>query len=56
LTRENSEVIYIPKVNLETGIGSYYLDCLIEEKKKSLGQKRKFEEIKNGQKSKEQKI
>jgi hypothetical protein len=28
------------KVNLETGIGSYYLDHLIEEEKKSLGQKK----------------
>jgi hypothetical protein len=52
----NSENIALPKVNVEAGIGSYYLDRLIEEENKSLGRKRKFEEIKNEQKSKEQKI
>jgi hypothetical protein len=52
----NSEKIALPKVNVEAGIGSYYLDHLIEEENKSLGWKRKFEEIKNEQKSKEQKI
>jgi len=58
LTGENSEVIdvMVPKINLESGVGSYYLDRLIEEEKKSLGRKRKFEEIKNEQKTKEQKI
>jgi hypothetical protein len=56
LTVGNSENIALPKVNVEAGIGSYYLDHLIEEENKSLGRKRKFEEIKNEQKSKEQKI
>ncbi len=47
MTMGNSKKIAVPKVNVEAEIGGYYLDRLIEEEKKSLGQKRKLEEIKN---------
>ncbi len=46
----------IPKLNINQGVGSCYLDRLIEEEKKSEGRKRKFNEIKQEQKMKEMKI
>ena len=46
----------IPKLKINQGVGSYYLDRLIEEEKKSEGRKRKFNEIKQEQKTKEMKI
>ena len=46
----------IPTVNIGQGAGSFYLDRLIEEEKKSEGRKRKFEEIKEEQKTKEMKL
>ena len=44
----------IPKLNINQGVGSYYLDRLIEEEKKSEGRKRKFNEIKQEQKTKDE--
>jgi len=46
----------IPTVNIAQGAGSFYLDRLIEEEKKIEGRKRKFEEIKEEQKTKEMKL
>jgi len=44
-----------PLLNFSKGAGSYYLDKVIEEEKKDEGRKRSFEEIKNEQKTKQQK-
>ncbi|MFO0446920.1 MAG: hypothetical protein ACK51L_04540, partial [bacterium] len=55
-TTTSSVTFALPKININQGIGSYYLDRLIEEEKKSEGRKRKFEEIKQEQKTKEMKI
>ena len=55
-TTTSSVTFALPKININQGIGSYYLDRLIEGEKKSEGRKRKFEEIKQEQKTKEMKI
>jgi hypothetical protein len=43
-------------LNIENGVGSYYIDRLIEEEKKSEGRKNKFENLKSKQQTKQQKI
>ncbi len=43
-------------MNIENGVGSYYIDRLIEEEKKSEGRKNKFENLKSKQQTKQQKI
>ncbi len=45
-----------PLINITQGAGNRYLDILIEEEKKDEGRKRKFEEIKSLQKTKNDKI
>ncbi len=46
----------LPKINLSNGVGSYYLDLLLEEEKKNEGRKKRNQEIKSEQKTKQQKI
>ncbi len=46
----------LPLINITKGSGNRYLDILIEEGKKDEGRKRKFEEIKSLQKTKNDKI
>ena len=53
---ESEAVIHIPRLNIENGVGSYYIDRLIEEEKKSMGRKNKFENLKSEQRTKQQKI
>ena len=56
VTTESSVGISVPMINVEGGVGSYYIDRLIEEEKKSEGRKKKFENLKSEQKTKQQKI
>ncbi len=46
----------LPKLNIDLGAGSYYLDRLIEEEKKSEGRKKKIEVMKSEHKTKQQNI
>jgi len=46
----------LPKLNVGNSVGSYYLDLLIEEEKKNEGRKKRNEEIKSEQKTKQQKV
>jgi hypothetical protein len=52
----NASIKPLPAFNIDRGVGSYYLDRLIEEERKIDGRKKKFEEIKSEQKTKWQKI
>ena len=56
VTTESSVGVSVPMINVECGVGSYYIDRLIEEEKKSEGRKKKFENLKSEQKTKQQKI
>ncbi len=49
-------VATVPALNLTQGVGTYYLDMLIEEGKKDEGRQKKFEAIKKEQKTNQQKI
>jgi hypothetical protein len=42
---KSDAAIHIPRLNVESGVGSYYIDRLIEEEKKSEGRKNKFENL-----------
>jgi hypothetical protein len=46
----------IPKINVSQGVGSYYVDLLINEELKNEGGKKRNEEIKSEQKTKQQKV
>jgi hypothetical protein len=52
----SNAVIHIPRLNFECGVGSYYIDHLIEEEKKSKGRKNKFQNLNCEQQTKQQKI
>ncbi len=51
-----ASVVTVPALNLTRGVGTYYLDMLIEEGKKDEGRQKKFEAIKKEQKTNQQKI
>jgi hypothetical protein len=46
----------LTKLNVNIGLGSYYVDLLIEEELKNEGRKKRNEEIKSEQKTKQQKV
>jgi hypothetical protein len=46
----------LPSVNVSQGIGTYYIDLLIQEELKNEGRKKRNEEIKSEQKTKQQKV
>ena len=46
----------LPRVNVAQGIGNYYVDLLIQEELKNEGRKKRNEEIKSEQKTKQQKV
>jgi len=46
----------LPKINVSHGVGSYYVDLLINEELKNEGRKKRNEEIKSEQKTKQQKV
>ena len=52
----NHTGMLIPKLNINLDSGSYYLDRLIEEEKKSEDRKKKFEDMKSEHKTKQQKL
>ncbi len=53
---KSDAVIHILRLNIESGVGSYYIDRLIKEEKKSKGRKNKFENLKSKQQTKQLKI
>ncbi len=46
----------LPKINVAQGVGNYYIDLIIEEQLKNNGRKKRNEEIKSEQKTKQQKV
>jgi hypothetical protein len=46
----------LPSLNLSQGIGNYYVDLIIEQELKNEGRKKRNEEIKSEQKTKQQKV
>ncbi len=46
----------LPKINVAQGVGNYYVDLIIEEQLKNEGRKKRNEEIKSKQKTKQQKV
>jgi hypothetical protein len=44
------------QINVAQGVGNYYVDLIIEEQLKNEGRKKRNEEIKSKQKTKEQKV
>jgi hypothetical protein len=46
----------IPRPNITTGVGSYYMDLIIEDERKSEGRKQKFIKLKSEVKMREEKV
>jgi hypothetical protein len=46
----------LPKINVAQEVGNYYVDLIIEEQLKNEGRKKRNEEIKSKQKTKQQKV